>query len=281
VIAETLVPERRLGRLPAKASRKALQFADFFRYMDVPTKTPKRSTIPLRHYGNHEWGDCTRAKQAVAAVRMERIEQKRTIHVSDEEVIRVYQDMSNRLYGGGDNGAYEDDALSEWRRPETTFKDTNGRPYTIDAFLRINSKSQEEVKAALAFSQAKGIAICFNLPLAWSRVPAGQPWLAPPDGRPIGDWTPGSWGGHSMWCHGYDAQGIIVDQTWVIPPTLVSWDAVALYMDEAHLVIDSVNGWKRMQTQVEPETQPVGALNMELLVSAVNDVSSYKIQERA
>src|SRR5688500_6730710 len=112
---------RRLGRLPMKSTRRALMFNDFVKFLKVPrsqTYWRSRKPIPLRSYGNLRHGCCTVAKQAVAATRMERLEQQRTIHVTDEEVLRVYYAMTTALYGGGDTGAYEDDALNRWRNPD-------------------------------------------------------------------------------------------------------------------------------------------------------------------
>lgn len=263
---------KRLGRRPMKSTRKALLFSDFFRFLDVPKSNRywmRRAPLPLRTYGNTEFGSCTRSKQAVAATRMERIEQRRLIKITDEEIVRVYREMSDRLYGGGDNGAYEDDALNEWRNPDTTFRDTSGNPYTIDAYLRINPNDEREVRAALAFSQSHGIAICFNLPEAWADQE--KIWRAPSE-RPVGIWEPGSWGGHSMWmiCD-YDAEGAWVDQTWGFGPTKVTWDAMAMYMDESHLVIDSINSWRKRATKRSVK-QALSDVR-----DAVNSVSSIQI----
>jgi hypothetical protein len=272
----TIVVKRRLGRLPAKSTRKALMFSDFFKFIQLPasqTYWRTHKSIPLRHYGNLDYGDCTRAKQAVASTRMERLEQRKTIHITDDEVIRVYVDMSYRLYGGGDNGAYEDDALNEWRNPDLTFRDTDGNPYTIDAYLKINHANHDEVKAALALAGAKGIAVCLNLPRAWANLRDGEEWGAPPPGTPMtGDWMPGSWGGHSLWMHGYEKRGGILDQTWMMPPNVVTWDAMAAYMDEAHMIIDSVDAWR-----ARVKGQSAVKFSVADVRDAVNAVSSLRI----
>lgn len=277
---ESVKTDRRLGRIAPKASRKALMFADFIKYMDLPKASnlwAKRTPIPLRTFGNLEYGDCTRAKQAVAAMRMERLEQKRTITITDDEVIRVYREMCIREYGSdADEGAYEEDALNAWRREEYTFKDTAGRPYTIDAFLRINSKNINEVKAGLALSGAKGIAVCFNLPEAFYDILPPNTWAIPEGQALTGPWVPGSWGGHSMWAHGYNERGLFVDHTWELQPQLVTWDAVATYMDEAYMVIDSIDSWRKT---LKAAKEKVGAaLNIKKVVEAVNDVSSLQIK---
>lgn len=273
-----VVPDHRLGRLPAKASRKALMFTDFVDFLNFPEKTQfwqTKKAFPLRSFGNLQYGSCTRSKQAVAIMRMERLEQRRTVEITDEEVIRVYTDMSNRLYGGGDNGAYEDDALSEWRNPELTIRDVNGRPYTIQAFMRLNPFNHRELKAAIALSGAHGIPVCLNLPAAWANVDPPADWDIPEGQAPIGNYLPGSWGGHSMWCFEYDEVGLWLDHTWMLPRQRVTWRAAAIYLDEAHVVIDDVNFWRKRQQAAGEMTG--GTIDMKKLIAAVNDVSRIKI----
>lgn len=263
---------RRLGRMPLKTTRKALQFSDFFKFIDLPAQVDywsKKTPLEKRTFGNDQVGDCTRAKQAYAITRMERLEQKRTVKITDEEVIRVYADMSNRLYGGGDNGAFEDDALNDWRNPETTIRDTSGHPYTIDAYLRINALNPQEVKAALALSGARGIAVCFNLPIAAQEM---KEWDVPEGQALINKWMPGTWGGHSMWMlNDYTGTNCYVDDTWMFGVRPVTWRFIAAYMDEAHLVIDSVDAWRR---RVDP---PKLRAAIGDVIDAVNSISDIKI----
>jgi hypothetical protein len=277
-----IVPNRRLGRLPLKTTRKALLFSDFFSFVNLPNATnywTRKKAVAQRTFGNDNYGDCTRAKQAYAAIRMERIEQKRTIDFTDEEVIRVYREMCVRVYGSdADEGAYEDDALNAWRNPDYTFRDTRGRPYTIDAYLRINALNHQEVRAGLALSGPKGIAICINLPAAFQQQ---QRWHVS-EGQPlVGEWQPGTWGGHSMWAIDYDVNDLTVDDTWAQGPRRISWPAVAAYVDEAHLVIDSVNAWrKRLSSQTTGKLDKASNTRKALgnIVDAVNSVSSITIK---
>jgi hypothetical protein len=273
------MPIRRLGRLPARASRKALQFSDFLKFLEPPKKTAfwkNRSPFPQRHFGNLEWGDCTIAKQAIAAMRMERIEQRRNISITDEEVINVYRAMVRRVYNtDADEGAYETDALDNWRRPEFTFKDESGHPFTIDAYLRINPFNHVELKAGIALSGAHGVAICLNLPAAFATIDPPSDWHIPEGQQPIGDWMPGTWGGHSMWTRDYDEVGIWLVHTWDLPDQRITWEAAAIYLDEAHLVIDSVDVWRKKLAKA----QIVGDRKvMNKIVEAVNDVSSHKLE---
>src|SRR4051812_32342073 len=95
---EEKLPDRRLGKAPAKSSAKLLQLRNF---ADTGAIAPdkfmfweKRKEFPLRSYGNREVGDCTRASQALATMRLERLETRRTLkNITDEEVVRVYFEM--------------------------------------------------------------------------------------------------------------------------------------------------------------------------------------------
>jgi hypothetical protein len=267
----------RLGRLPKKSNLKALMASDFLTFPPPPPAThffDRRAAFAPRTFGNTTYGDCTRAKQANAIRRMERIEVRRTSSITDEEVIRVYQEMSERRYGGGDNGAFEVDALDDWRNPATTIRDVQGRALTIDAYVALNASDQNQLRGAMAAAKAHGIAICLNLPRAFAAIPADQPWDIPDATPLVGDWLPGSWGGHSMWTFEYDHdpatdRGLLLEHTWDRPPQWLTWRAAAAYLDEAHLVIDSVDYWRTAKL--------LPSHDLDRLTEAVNDVSAVKI----
>jgi hypothetical protein len=276
------VEGRRLGRLPHKSTRSVLSFASFFQFLSVPEKTnywinKSKKPLPRRTFGNDRYGNCTRAKQAYASIRMERLEQKRTIDFTDDEIIRVYEEMSNRRYGGGDNGAYEDDALNDWRNPDYAARDTKGNPYTIAAYLKIAASNQKELKAGLALSPAHVLPFCLNLPAAWQDM---DDWDVP-EGQPlVGPWMPGSWGGHSMNGIDYDKGWWYTDDTWAFGVRKISWAGMAAYCDEAHLILDSVNAFKKrlktLPASFESAVETRGIIDD--IVDAVNNVSSLKIK---
>jgi hypothetical protein len=176
--------------------------------------------------------------------------------------------MTQRLYGGGDTGAFEIDALNNWRNKDTTFRDSKDHPYTIDAFTRVNNASIDEMKQALFLSGSHGMKVCFNLPLAWSRT---NVWDIPEGQQPVGDYLPGSWGGHSMWADAHwDENFVWLPSTWNMADGKVSWKALMIYCDEAHIVFDSINEWKK---------KPVAkVIDFKKLVADVNMVSSQKIK---
>lgn len=271
IAQEKKKPGKRTGKAQAKGHPKLLQLSNFLKAdVKIPEASNfwrRKAKFPQRSFGNTLFGSCTRSSQAQNILRLERKEQRRNVLITDEEVIRVYQEMTCRHYGCGDTGAYEIDALSEWRKPDLTIMDTKGRPYTIDAFTAINHRNIQEVKKAIFLSQGNGIKVCFNLPWAWADtlqwdIPAGQ--------QLTGEWVPGSWGGHSMYGYDYDQGGLILSHTWDCADGWISWPAFATYCDEAYLVIDSINSWKKKKAVSK-------IIQLEKLKSDVNMVSSQKI----
>lgn len=266
---------KRLGRLPRKADPRDLHAQHFLRAAPAPPPRtnfwPRRTAFPLRLFGNDQYGDCTKASEALASMRFERLETRRTPKITDEEVIRVYLAMTERLYGGGDTGAFELDALNEWRDPELTFKDTSGRPLTIDAHVRVDPSDPLALRQALAAAAAHGIKVCFALPLAWQGVIPPADWDCPETKNLTGVWLPGSWGGHSMFAEDYDEVGVWIPGTWGYPRQRVTWRAMAAYCDEAHIVIDSWDYWRAKK----PEAAKL--LDLVALRRAVNRVSRRKI----
>jgi hypothetical protein len=265
-----------LGKKPAISHPKMLQAANFYTEAAAVIKPPdvfnafkSKAPFPLRHFSNNRRGSCTRASQAFAQLADERQEQHRTILLTDEEVERVYFLMEEKYYGGGDQGAFEIDALSCWRKEDMTFKDTKGRPYTIDAFTRINHTSIEEIKKALFIMANHMIKLCFNLPAAWQTT---NVWDIPEGQSLTGIWEPGSWGGHSMTAKAvYDTWGIRgVFSTWAEPDTQVSWRGIMAYCDEAHNFIDSINSWKKMKSVNK-------LIDLSNLKAEVNKISSVHI----
>lgn len=262
-----------LGKLPAKAGVKALMYRAFARITaPVPKATNfwvKRKPFPTESWGNNEEGCCTIAKQANMFRRFERLERRNTtITISPEEVHRVYRDLTERLYGGGDTGAYETDALDASRRETTCLRDSKGRPLLIDAYLRVDPKDIQAIKHALFTAGGHGLAVCVALPMAYAFLEPPEDWGTPDDGKFVQEWEPWSWGGHSMWAVDYDDKGLWLEHTWNLPLQRITWPAVSAYVDEVHICIDSVNAWKKRAAQ---------ALDIGKVVEAVNDVSSQKI----
>jgi len=272
-----------LGRLPTKSDTRALMFSRFAQpRKTLPPRTnfwPRRKGFPLRSFGNREHGCCTIASQGLMQMRNERLEARRTPSIADEEILRVYYAMTLREYGVGDGtptnpagdvGAYETDALNNMRRPDRTFRDTKGRPLTIDAYVRLNAGDHEEIRNGLVTAAAHGLKFCINLPRAFQDIEPPSDWDIPAGQPMVGDWLPGSWGGHSMYMRDYDEVGIYYPHTWDMPDQRITWRAVAAYVDEVHLVVDSVDSWRQ-----KPGIK--NAIDLPGLRAAVNKVSSQRI----
>ena len=282
---QIVIPDRRLGRMPRTSDTRALLYSKFAQPLsDLPERSDfwsHRTPFRLRSFGNREHGCCTIASQGIMQMRHERLEVRRTPDIEDQEILRVYYAMTFREYQAGDGtignpdgdvGAYEVDALNNMRRPELTFRDKQKRPLTIDAFVRVSASDQEQIKNALWTAKTHGLKFCINLPLAFRSLDPPLDWDIP-EGQPLtGDWVPGSWGGHSMFMEDFDnRRGIRVPGTWEQEDQWISWRAVAAYVDEVHLCIDSIDKWRQIEG-IEKMIDLPG------LRQAVNKVSSHKIQ---
>lgn len=287
-VDETVQPQKRLGKLPAKGDVRTLMFARFVQLDRIPTAyNPWKRRTPFmpRTFGNNAEGCCTKASQALAAMRFERLETKRTVGISDAEIHRVYREGVRRHYGTDeDMGMYELDALSDFRRPEHTFRDAAGHPITIDAFAAVNPRSNDEVRAAIALSGKWGIKICLNLPIAFARIDPPYPWDVPKDQPLTGEWMPGSWGGHSLFVDRYNANGVtmvhswyegqgIPKSQWPVDEQVITWTALSAYCDESYWLVDSVDFWRKRATAKEKR-----AVDVSGIVKAVNKVSRHKIK---
>jgi hypothetical protein len=267
-----------LGRIARRSDPRTLQLAHFAPKaadLKLPVATnfwTKRTPFPPRVWGNDRYGDCTIAKQANMFRRFERLERRATIEIDDDEVVSKYLAMTAALYGGGDTGAYEEDALNRSRNADTALRDKAGHPLLIDAYLSVDPGDQIAIRRAIALANGHGIAFCINLPAAFQAIEPPDAWDLPAGQPATGDYLPGSWGGHSMWSIDYTAAGIVAEHTWGIKPQIITWRAVAAYVDEIHITIDSVDAWRK-------KTGPK-SLDLDAIVDAVNAVSPTKIKAR-
>lgn len=266
------VAQVKLGKARAISHPKQL-FLD--KYLRKTIKAPKKydgwkrkAKFPVYNVGNTEFGNCTKASQALLAMRMERKEQRKTIIFPRESIVQSYFDLTAFHYGGGDTGAYELDALNSWRDANATFKDAKGRPHVIESFVRINHANIEEVKQAIVLSGAQGIKVCFQMPIAW--IDKQNVWDIPDGQQLVGEWEPWSWGGHSMMAAAtYDEEWLTLPSTWNMPDGKISWRAFAKYCDEAYVCIDSMNAWKKRAGR---------SIDINAIRTDVNKASRIKIE---
>lgn len=273
VVVENIVEGKRVGVGFPKTSPNMLMFANYANKSVVPPKSlrfwRRRNPFPIYETGNNEHGCCAIASQAIFQMKMERLERRITAPITQDEILRVYYNLTKRLYGGGDTGCYEVDALNNWRNKDLTFRDSKcNEPLTIDAYTKVNHFNIEEVKRAIFMSGGKGIKVCFALPMAWSGT---LTWDIPEGQQLVGEWQKYSWGGHSQTCaEDYDENWIYINHTWNCPVGKISWKAFQTYATEVHVVIDSLDEWRKKV--------PNKTFNAKALISDINNVSDLKIK---
>lgn len=276
-----------LGKMPHRGDPRTLLLAQFLSLDKIPAAFylwKRRAPFMPRTFGNTQEGCCTKASQALAAMRFERLETSATISIADAEIHRVYREGCQRHYGTTDDvGMYETDALGDFRNQDTTFRDAKGHAITIDAYTAINPLNADEVRAGIATSGRWGIKLCLSLPLAYSRIEPPEKWDVPADGKFTGDWVPGSWGGHSLFADSYDKTGVRLVHSWYegegvdkaqwpFDKQWITWAGLAAYCDESYWLLQSIDAWRQ-----KPKAEQ-GAVDVAGIRKAVNKVSPCKIK---
>lgn len=230
---QTIVQENKLlGAKEKKFDARNLMmttFVDLSKSPPVNFNLEKRYKRPFSPYHTQRMGSCTISSQAEALRHWERAEQfGRDIFIPEDIIDARYVDLSNRLYGGGDNGAYELDALKDFK--ETGFK-FNKRQYKIDAFTEVPIADAELLKYAI--SNFRGIKICVAV--------TNTMYNSSPEAV-VDDDTSQVIGYHSMYGMGYEtAAGMWIVHTWNRPPQLFTWAYIKNRATEAYTCVDSKN----------------------------------------
>lgn len=232
--------QKLMGALPPKMDPRNLMT---LRYMDTSKSPPpeydyeKRFKSKFSPYRGQTMGSCTISSQAEYTRRIEYPRRfGRDLYIPDDMVDNRYIDLSNRLYGGGDNGAYELDAVKDFvsggfRNVQATKR--SKWTYKIDGFAGVNPLDIETLKIAIA--TFKVIKICFA-------VHANMYHSSPTS---VVVWDPNSpiVGYHSMITDGYSdsVRTIFVPHTWSRPRQEFSYDYVLNAATEAYTLIDAKN----------------------------------------
>ena len=200
-----------------------------------------RTPLPIRMWGNDEWGDCVIAGQANHLLRNERVEQRRTVKLYDKHVIDRYKTLTGAQTPGDsrDEGLVVLQAMRDWRGNGFP---VDNRNYSTAAFGELEPQDGAQLRKAMYLLH--GIHMGFWLPRAAQQMTDQGFWDY--QGQSGAEWAPGSWGGHLVYAKKYDTDSISV-LTWgrEIP---VSNAFVAKYCDEAWAVVDNFNSWKVKQT---------------------------------
>jgi hypothetical protein len=207
-----------------------------------------RKAIPIRLWGNNDWGDCVIAGQANHLLRLERVEQRRTISLVDQDVINRYKQMTGSMAPGDekDQGLVVLHAMRHWRNngwhlPVLT-KSGGTRNYSISAYGELDPGNKKQLRqAAYVFH---GIHMGFWLPIAAQRMTSEGVWDYQGGTGP--EWSPGSWGGHLVYAKKFDEESFEV-LTWGMKVKVTN-EFINRYCDEAWAAVDNFDSWRVKQT---------------------------------
>lgn len=226
----------KLGLLPPnrKQIARRLQFRDYApvgALPPVPTESSRYTLYPdARMMGNDRLGDCVIAAHGHQCLQWSGVSGN-----PYDITLKEIEDSYFRQTGGPDSGLDIMSSLDDWRK--LAFGGN-----TLGAYVSINPTDHNATKSSI--DVFGGAITGVNLPLAWQ----GQStWAAPPSGRAprLGNWAPGSWGGHSVAAIGFTAQYMYVRSWGELVP--VEWAAVDIYFSEIYCLLDNL--WINKVTQ--------------------------------
>jgi hypothetical protein len=233
----------KLGKLDYVHDPKTLKLAAFVK-ADAIAVPPTfnfdsgKKPFPNNMWGNDAYGNCVFAARANSQVRLERLEQRKTILTTDEPVIAEYKLLTGCVSPGdaNDTGYVILYAMRQWRKDGWKI---GARNYTVYAYGELDPVNHLQLKQGI-FALA-GVHFGFGLPKA---VAGASQWHY--NGETGPEWEVGSWGGHCVYGFAYDAHGITV-KTWG-ENVHVNWAFIDKYSDEAWSVVDSADSWRIKQT---------------------------------
>jgi len=255
--------KRRLGKQEHKFDKRTLMMARFAlpgirvpeRYDFDKNKTP----IPLLMWGNDRWGDCVIAGEANHLLRLERIEQRRTVKMGDDTVVARYKALSGaRSPGdGNDQGLVVLEAMRDWKNNGWTI---NGRNYKIAAYGELEPSDRKQLR--MAAYALHGIHLGFSLPAAAQNMAGVWDY----NGQLGPQWRPGSWGGHLVFSKSFSSEGLGI-LTWG-QKVFVTNEFIEKYCDEAWAIVDNLDSWRVKQT-----------INVPLLMQQLGLISSKPVNQ--
>lgn len=198
-----------------------------------------RAAFPLPMWGNDEWGDCVIAGEANNLLRLERVEQRRTVKMTDQIAIDRYKALtgSQRPGDSKDEGLVVLDTMRNWKNHGWSF---GGRNYKIEAYGELDPQERDQLRMAVYVFH--GIHLGLALPIATQRM--GHVWDY--NGQTGPEWRPGSWGGHLVYSKAFTHAGLEI-LTWG-EKVLLTNEFIERFCDESWAVVDSLDSWRVKQT---------------------------------
>jgi len=225
-----------LGKRAPRIDKRTFKLTKYL--PKLPSAPASVEWLPKLNWGvmlNDSIGDCTCA----AAGHM--IEQWSALsgvefRIPDSSILIAYQAVSGYVPGEPqtDNGAVMLDVLNYWRQ--------NGiGGHKILAYVSVNLKNQNEVKTAVQLFG--NIYLGVQLPIS---AQGASVWSVP-DAGPVGDGSPGSWGGHCIPIMGYAPTVPTTPAASPLVYTVLTWGKpvhmtshfLNAYADEAYCVLSS------------------------------------------
>jgi hypothetical protein len=248
---------KRLGKQEHKYDARTLRLAA---YIQPDIRVPAaydfdkgKTMLPIVPWGNNVWGNSVIAGEANHLLRLERMEQRRTIRMTADMVISRYKKLSGaeKPQDEKDIGLNVLDAMRDWR--ENGFR-VNNQNFKIAAYGELEPSDDNQLRAASY--TLHGIHFGFWLPRAVEREITVWDW----NGETGPDWQPGSWGGHLVYSKAYNRDGHEV-LSWG-KKIFVTNNFIEHYCDEAWAVVDSLDSWRVKQV-----------LDVDKLVETLSEIS--------
>lgn len=245
-------PELKLGAVLKKDNR-TINLGAFLQKDEISAPVSwdfdaRRKPFPMHMWGNDAYGDCEIAARCNMLLRLERVETKHTPHLTDQDCIDLYKQMTGCESPGDNNdtGLTTVDNLNQWR---SGWKPTDiDHTYSVAAYGYVNHRDLSLVR--LASYLFHGVIVGAALPVTvQQQFENGEPW----DVVENAGWEaePGSWGGHALYTKAYDADHIKL-MTWKTEVLVTNawWDT---YVEESYAVVDSVDLWRNVKYAFDVE----------------------------
>lgn len=221
-----------------------------------------RAKLPLGLWGNDEFGDCVLVGRANHLVRNDRVETRRTLPITTNQVVGRYKEMTGCVNPGDshDTGLAVIEALRDWRAGwMLKFGTKAPANYRIQAFGGLSYTDRHELRAAayLLHGIQFGIVLPNTAKEQWRK---GQEW--DDTGTDEYDAQPGSWGGHLVYAKRYDDGGFYC-VTWGNEQYMTN-RFIERYCDEAWAAVDALNDHSRY-------------MNVDLFLKYLRDVGAQII----
>lgn len=251
----------KLGKQEYKHDVRTLAMARFLLPEIFVPKTydfdKNRAQFPVSAWGNNDWGNCVIAGEANQLLRLERVEQRRTITLRPQDVVERYKTMTGARSPGDNNdtGLVILDAMRNWKNSGWVI---NNRNYKIEAYGELEPNDPQQLR--MAIYGLRGIHLGFWLPSAAQEMTRRGVWDYTGESGP--EWEPGSWGGHLVYSKAF-VRGSLEILTWGMK-VRVTDDFISKYSDEAWAVVDALDSWRVKQT-----------VNVSALVQELQQISGH------